>query len=110
MAREQVAIGCKLPHGLILTSPIDPAHKLQIEGLKASKIIGATYVVTQIERDFWDLWKLSYADYEPLKKGMVFEAKNLADADAKGKELAKEKTGFEQLDQKSGGVKSDKED
>lgn len=105
MAREIIIIGCKLPHGLIMQSPADPKIQVRLNGLKDSKIIGSTFATTEVDREFWDLWKLSYLDYAPLKSGAIFEAKNQDDAKAKGKELAKKKTGFEGLPKEAQGVK-----
>lgn len=101
----KVTIGCKLPHGLILQHPANPDRKVRLNGLKDSKIIGATFITTEIDAEFWAIWKKSYSDFQPLKTGAVFEASNQAEADAIGKELEGEKTGLEPLSPSAHGVK-----
>lgn len=105
MAKETILIGCKLPHGLQIAHPADSTFTATIQGMKSSKIIGATFVTTEIDKELWDVWKVAYADYVPLKAGMIFEARNQTEANSKGKELEKVKTGFERLDPKAEGVR-----
>lgn len=105
MPSETVLIGCRLPHGLILRSPLDSNVTVTLDGLKSSKVIGATYVVTKVDADFWATWKKAYSDYQPLVNGSIFEARSEDQAKYKGKELAKEKTGFESMAQEQPGIK-----
>lgn len=109
MAKEIIIIGCKLPHGLTITHPLDKNVKVTINGLNSSKIVGSTYVTTEVDADFWATWKAAYLDYAPLKSGALFEARTQTEAAAKAKELAKEKTGFEPINPESLGVKPEKE-
>jgi len=88
-----------------MQSPADPKVQVRLNGLKDNKIIGNNFATTEVDREFWDLWKLSYLDYAPIKSGAIFEAKNYSDAEAKGKERSKEKTGFEGLPKADAGVK-----
>lgn len=102
---KTVLIGCKLPHGLIITSPLNPNHKVKILGLRDSKIIGATFIVTPVDEEFWEIWKSSYMDFQPLKSGAIFEARTQDEADGKGKDLTTVKTGLERLSPTAHGVK-----
>jgi hypothetical protein len=100
----KILIGCRLPNGLTLNLP---EHKgVTLAGLHSSKIIGATFVATEVDADFWAAWKTVYSDYKPLKSGAIFEARSVTEADSKGKELVKEKTGFEPMEPNSLGVKT----
>jgi len=105
----KILIGCRLPNGLLLHHPDKEkrdSHKtIKIAGLRDSQIVGAPYVTTEIDADFWEAWKTAYSDYAPLKNGSIFEANSAANAQAKGKELAKERTGFEPMKQDAMGVK-----
>jgi len=103
----KILIGCRLPNGLTLHHPIS-TEKITLAGLHSSKIIGATHVSTEVDSEFWDAWKVAYKDYAPLKSGAIFEARNETEALAKSKELRKEKTGFEPMQQDAAGVKPDK--
>jgi hypothetical protein len=103
----KILIGCRLPNGLTLHHP-DPEKrnvKVTLAGLNRLKIIGNTHNTTEVDADFWELWKTAYSDFAPLKTGAIFEAKSLTDAGAKAVELVKEKTGFEPLEKDAPGIK-----
>lgn len=105
----KILIGCRLPHGVTLHHP-DPEKResvkpVMLKGLRDSKIIGAPYATTEVDADFWDVWKKAYADYAPLKNGAIFEARTANEAEKKGDEFADEKTGFEPMAQDAMGVK-----
>lgn len=96
-------IGCRLPHGLILTVG---NKSVTLNGLNKVTIIGATYATTEVDNDFWAAWKAQHADFPALKNGAIFEAKTPADAQAKASEVSKEPTGLEPLKPDSGGVQT----
>ena len=100
----KIVIGCRLPNGLTLTHPITK-DKVTLAGLHSAKMIGSTHVSTEVDQDFWDVWKAAYKDYAPLKSGSIFEARNETEALAKSKELRKETTGFEPIKQDAAVVK-----
>lgn len=111
--KTTVTIGCRLPNGLIIHDPncTDPAERgtqVKLNGPKLlvadGRNIGASFVTTEVDADFWIAWKKVYANYGPLVKGFIFEARNQSEATAKAKELQKEKTGFEQMPQQAMGV------
>lgn len=104
----KVVIGCKLPNGLTLIHPTHKHVRVTLAGLNSSKIIGASHVTTEVDQEFWDTFKAAHTDYAPLKSGAIFDARNETEAQAKGKELKNQKTGFEALPQDSGGVTTDK--
>ena len=101
-----VLIGCRLPNGLILHHPEKPDVKVTLAGVNSSKIIGATYVTTEVDEEFWQVWKLRHEGvFEPLTSNAIFEAKDEASAKDFAKDLTKEKTGFEPLSKDAAGVK-----
>lgn len=102
---EVIIVGSKLPNGLVLHHPTDPNKKVTIKGLNSSKIVGATYVTTEVDAEFWQTWKLVHKEFVPLKSGAIFEAKNEAAASSIAKERAKVKTGLEPMSRDAGGVK-----
>lgn len=107
MAKGTVVIGCKLPHGLVLSHK---GVKVTLEGMNKSKIIGATYVTNMVDAEFWAAWKLENKDFQPLKSNSIFEASGVRVAEDKAKELVKEKTGFEPMPKEVPGIKpADKE-
>lgn len=108
MAKETVIVGCRLPHGLILTVKTASGEKVSvtINGMNRSKIQGATYTTTVVDAEFWEQWKKSHVDYSPLKNGAIFAASTEDQAKYKGiKEYGKEPTGFEPMKQDDLGIK-----
>jgi len=85
-----------------------PESRIQytLAGLHSSKIIGSTYVTTEVDADFWSEFKGLYKDFQPLKSGAIFEASSAAQAESKAKELVKEKTGLEPMPQDTLGIKT----
>lgn len=107
----KVLIGCRLPHGLTLTNPIDPNSKVTLNGLNKAVIIGATYATTEVDEEFWEIWKAAHAGtFKPFDSGAIFEARNSNEAAEKGKELAGERTGLEPLERDAAGVKPAEKD
>ena len=92
-----VFIGCRLPHGIVLDHPLDPAKKVELAGLNQTKIIGATHATTEVDAEFWEVWKSVNTELPPFKSGAIFEARTAADVNAKAAEMAKETTGFEPM-------------
>ena len=90
-------IGCRLPNGIILEHPLNPAKKVVLRGLNKALIIGAGYATTPVDADFWEHWKMVHKDFKALKAGAIFEAGTVEDAEAIAKEVAAEKTGFEKM-------------
>lgn len=104
MASKTVTIGCRLPNGIILEHPLNPAAKVELFGKNKSLIVGAEYATTEVDGEFWETWKTVHAEFPAFKNGAIFEAKSVIDAAAVAKELADEKTGFEPMEQNAGGV------
>jgi hypothetical protein len=101
---EQVIIGCRLPHGLILHHPDNKDITVTIQGMNRSKIIGASHITTMVDAAFWNAWKAKHADYQPYKSGAIFESSTIKGAEDRAKELVKEKTGFEPRGQEAPGI------
>lgn len=114
MATTQVVIGSKLPLGLVIKHPLNPEHKATIRGLNSSKIIGSTFVTTEIDQDLWEAWKAIHhikdRPFRPIASGAIFEAKNEASAKSIAVEYSKRRTGLEPMkadgkDSRASGVK-----
>ena len=104
MPSNTILIGCRLPNGITLSHPKDRNVKVTLNGVSASKIIGATYNTTEVDAEFWADWYASYIDYAPMKNGSIFVAHDPASAIDIGKDLEKTKTGLEPIPQDSNGV------
>lgn len=104
---SHVAVYCSLPHGLVLTHPIDPSKKVVLKGVNSSSIKGAKYGVTPVDADFWEQWYTVHKDHFPaLKNNAIFVAKNTNEGKAKAKDFKAEKTGLEPLVPGEHGVKT----
>lgn len=98
-------IGCRLPHGLIIRDPLNPAKSVQIAGMNSSKIIGAPYVTTIVPAEMWDMFVASNPKFPALKNRALFECKDEKDAEAKGMQYRAIKTGLEPMKKEVMGVK-----
>lgn len=105
VAKSTVFVGCKLPHGIILEHPTNENQKVQLSGLNKIMIIGATHAMTELDSEFWDAWIAANKNFQPLKTGAIFIAKNSSELQAVAKEYEKVKTGFEPMAQDALGVK-----
>jgi len=101
---KTILVGCKLPHGLIIEDPADVSKKVKIHGLNRSKIIGASYAATRVDRELWDRWIVAHKDFSAVVSGAIFAAKNANDIQAIGKENENRKTGFEPAKEDDFGV------
>jgi hypothetical protein len=98
---QTVLVCSKLPNALLLRLPQhtkdDPAE-VTIEGMNSSKIIGATFMSTPVDKEFWDKWYAVNHQFKPLKAGALWVAHTHEEAEGEGRDREKEKTGLEQLD------------
>ena len=115
MAAKIVVVGCKLPHGITIEHPMDPAKTVELKGKNKALIIGAEYGTTEVDGEFWEQWAAVNKEFPAVKSGAIFVAKNAAEVAAIAEDFKDRKTGFEAMrtdgkDDRAAGVKSaDKE-
>lgn len=107
-----IVIGCRLPHGLVLSVP--GAQDVTLNGANKSPAFqydGAVIVLnpehygsTEVDKSFWDTWLSLNPEFPAVKSGALFVANSQRDADAKNRELLAEKTGFEAMAKSAPGV------
>jgi hypothetical protein len=107
---SMVSVGCRLPNGIVLEHPLDPNNKVELNGLNRAKVVGAGYGVTNVPREFWDMWSSVHKDFGPFKAGAIFSASSESDVAIVAAEVAREKTGFEQMPQNGMGIKPAEKD
>jgi hypothetical protein len=82
MPEEQINIGCKLPHGLVLEIGLDPKTGIPTEKyrnavlqgtLQARK--GAKFGSAFVPRDLWDAWVAKNKKFRYVVDGSVFVVK-----------------------------------
>ena len=115
-APDTVAVGCRLPHGLILRVELeDKQIELELKGLNSTgkglngePIIVSDHIINAVDKEFWELWKKQNAKtFQPFLNQAIFEAGSYADAKSLANELKNEKTGFEPADpSKEKGIKT----
>ncbi|HEV2540200.1 MAG TPA: hypothetical protein VGU03_10885 [Frateuria sp.] len=89
-----ITVGCKLPHGLIIRTG---GKSITLAGANSSRIVGG-YGLTQVDKEFFDAWSTEYAQFGPLKHGLIFAQDKANAAESRAKEQAEIKTGLEPLD------------
>lgn len=107
----KVVIGCKLPNGFTLVLQSSAKGELNEElgrvtlgGPQSSRIKGATFGTTEVDSEFWETWKKLHHKSKILRNHSIFEARSNQEAEAKAKDLSKEKTGLEALSPEAHGV------
>jgi hypothetical protein len=103
---DKISIGSRLPGGLILENPLDKTDTVTLNGLNKAAIIGATYVTTEISKDFWDMWVSVNNKFSAYENGSIFVIKNAKDAENIYREFESSKTGFERTEPNSHGIKT----
>lgn len=93
----KVIVGCKLPNGLMIQVS-DAAVK--INGANSTTIVGG-YGLTEVDEAFWTQWKKEHADWPMVKNELIFAQVKPKDAEAAAEERRDQKTGLEQMKQKS---------
>lgn len=111
---KTIVIGCRLPCGITLDLVNAAGKEVKVllngqnsaqEGSPIILLSERDYGVTDVDAEFWEAWKKQYADFQPLKVGAIFEAKDERDAKAVHRELKAEKTGHEPMPQEGGNIK-----
>lgn len=90
----QVTVGCKLPNGLHLDVE---GKRTTLNGANSSRIVGG-YGLSEVDKDFWEAWSKAYADSPLVKNGLVFAQGSANSAEAKAREQAEIRSGFERLE------------
>lgn len=104
-----VSVACKLPHGLILE--VEGKPPVQIKGALHRDAI-AGFGITKVDKEFFEQWAKQYAEFKPLKDGLIFAQDREDSARREAEEKKDEKTGFEGLDPSAPapGIKADNYD
>ena len=102
-------IGCKLPHGLIISGA---GKKVHLKGKNSAIIFSnQAYGVTEnVPAEVWDEYIRIHGQSNAVKNGSVFAVSDLQSVKAAAEERKDVKTGFEQLTDKQTSTKADKEE
>lgn len=96
-----VAVGCKLPHGLVLslTSRDRPPEQFAVlNGANASRIVGGYGLTENVPGDKMTEWLRQNAKHPAVVNGAVFIHGDMKSAESIARERTKVETGFEGID------------
>lgn len=106
---DKVVVACKLPHGVVIPAT-DKTPEVTLAGAYTHRsfqmdrgiIAPIAYGTTEVDADVWEGVKKHYADWKPIKAGVIFAQAKAADLKAEAKEKAGLSTGIEQAPQPEG--------
>lgn len=97
-----ITVGCKLPSGLHLDHN---GIRVTLNGSNSSNIIGGYGLTHGVDKDFFDAWCKTHADFEPLKQGLIFAQEKEVNARAEASDKQTLENGFEGIDPNKPGKK-----
>lgn len=98
-----VVVGCKLPHGLMLTlhgKPGEMPRTYRVKGSNSQAIVGGYGITRGVPRDFWEAWKEHHKHLDFVKNGLIFAHDKEASTIDHAKDGAGVKNGLEAIDPK----------
>jgi hypothetical protein len=119
MSKETVIVGCKLPHGLKLELGYDPVTGIRGEDYQFVVVKGANQfkkpgepatgegvgLTTGVDKAFWDEWLKRNKTLQYVREGLLFAQPEMKSAESAKREVEKERTGMEPLEQNDGRAK-----
>jgi len=95
-----VTIGCKLPHGLIISARNMEGETVNVTlaGANAARIVGGYGITENVPKDLWDAWLKKNHKLPAVLNGAVFIHNDLKSAEQIAKERRDVPSGFEAID------------
>lgn len=95
-----VTIGCKLPHGLIISARDNSGEVVSVtlKGANAARIVGGYGITEGVSSDLWNAWLKKNAKFPAVLNGSVFIHNDLKSAEQIAKERRDVPSGFEAID------------
>lgn len=105
-AAKTVAVGCKLPCGLVLELVTNDGIKVRhtLKGANASRIIGGYGITENIPAEFMERWLKKNAKHPAVVNGSIFYHTDVKGAEATAKERRDLVTGLEAIDPVKAGM------
>lgn len=91
----KVVVGCKLPHGLILTVG---GTSVELNGTNSTDIVGGYGLTPDVDGSFFDAWLRENNQHPAIAGGFIFAHETTAEAKAQAKDNAANRNGFEGID------------
>ena len=92
---DTVIVGCKLPHGLETQMG---GVTVVLNGTNSTDIVGGYGLTYGVDKAAFEQWLIDYANFEPVKREMIFANATEKSAKAEAIEKSDEKSGLEGLD------------
>lgn len=101
-----VTVGCKLPHGLIISAKNTEGEivSVTLKGANDARIIGGYGITEFVPKDLWDAWIRKNAKFAAVLNGSVFIHNDLKSAESVAKERRDVMSGFEAVDPLKNGM------
>lgn len=101
-----VTVGCKLPHGLIISARTTGGEVVSVtlKGANAARIIGGYGITENVPKDLWDAWLKKNHKHAAVLNGSVFIHDDLKGAESVAKERRDVSSGFEAIDPLKNGM------
>lgn len=96
-----VVVGCKLPHGIILT--VDGVS-VELNGTNTSDIIGGYGLTENVDADFFGEWCKRNFQHPALGGGFIFAQGTTVEARAQARDNAANANGFEGINPSKPGM------
>lgn len=95
-----VAIGCKLPCGLIISAKNNEGEMVHVtlKGANDARIVGGYGITENVSLDLWNAWLKRHHKHAAVANGQVFIHNDVKGAEAIAKERKEVVTGFEPID------------
>lgn len=91
---DTVIVGCKLPHGL---ETVMGGKTVVLNGNNSTDLAGGYGLTRDVDKAAFEQWLVDFADFEPVKRGLIFANTSERSVKAEATEKADEKTGLEGL-------------
>lgn len=106
-----VKVGCKLPHGVLLTEEVKvedrfvaTGRRVKLNGYNSAKVIGG-FGITEVEGDFIHKWMEDNKSFAPVAEGLIFVVGSDEEAEREAEDRAHILTGFEAANPAAPGVR-----
>lgn len=95
-----VTIGCKLPHGLIISARNTEGDtvSLTLKGANDARIVGGYGITENVPVELWNAWLKKHHKHMAVVNGQLFVHNDLKSAEQIAKERREVTTGFEPID------------
>lgn len=95
-----VTIGCKLPHGLIISAKNNEGEVVSVtlNGANAARIVGGYGITENVPLELWNAWLKRHHKHAAVVNGQVFQHTDLKSVESEARNRRDVVTGLEPID------------